>query len=279
MAENILVICPDAIQETLQAQPLFAYLKQQAQTSHIDVLAPEQCRPVLARMPEVSSVIDMPIDNARLHWDIRKSIASELGYRDYHRCLVLPDTHYAAVIPWLARIPNRKGWQGSWFSISGFIQHLLLNDGHNVSQFKVKSLQHDSQQYLALVDKHSAETDVPEPKLSADKRNAAQLIGRFNLTLEKPALVWYLSESIGAEAINQEREQVETALTEGCQVWLLGATDKGVVGELDETNILVLDATDLNLSLGDQLDIIALASRLVTSDQDIQQLGKALGKS
>jgi len=97
------------------AQPLLARLG-----GTIDVLAPPWVAPVVRRMPEVAEVIEAPLRHGALQLGERWRLARELRRRGYDRAVVLPNSWKSALIPFLARIPERVGYVGE-------MRHGLLN--------------------------------------------------------------------------------------------------------------------------------------------------------
>ena len=90
-------------------QPLMARL--QARGELISVAALPWVAPVYRAMPQVSEVIDLPFAHGRLDWAKRRAVAASLKGR-FDAALVLPNSIKAALIPWLAGIPERIGYQG-----------------------------------------------------------------------------------------------------------------------------------------------------------------------
>ena len=58
---RILVIGPSWVGDMMMSHSLYQSLKQQYSDCVIDVLAPNWCRALLSRMPEVRNAIAMPI--------------------------------------------------------------------------------------------------------------------------------------------------------------------------------------------------------------------------
>jgi heptosyltransferase II len=104
-----LVIAPQWIGDAVMTQPLMAQLHARGEV--ISVAALPWVAPVYRAMPQVSEVIELPFAHGRLDWAQRRAIATSLKGR-FDAALVLPNSIKAALIPWLARVPQRIGYQG-----------------------------------------------------------------------------------------------------------------------------------------------------------------------
>ena len=108
--QRILVVAPNWIGDALMAQPLLVRLKRSG--AAIDVLAPEWVAPVMRRMAEVDEVIATPFRHGPLQLGARWRLGRELHGRGYDKAMVLPNTWKSALVPFLARIPQRVGYVG-----------------------------------------------------------------------------------------------------------------------------------------------------------------------
>ena len=107
--KRTLVIAPQWIGDAVMTQPLMARLHARGEV--ISAAALPWVAPVYRAMPEVSEVIELLFAHGRLDWAQRRAVASSLKGR-FDAALVLPNSIKAALIPWLARIPQRVGYQG-----------------------------------------------------------------------------------------------------------------------------------------------------------------------
>lgn len=91
------------------AEPLLAQLAQQGQV--LTVAALPWVAPVFRAMPQVKAVIELPFQHGGLQWQGRRELGRRL--RGQFDCAyVLPNSAKSALIPFLARIPVRVGYQG-----------------------------------------------------------------------------------------------------------------------------------------------------------------------
>ena len=112
-----LIVAPQWIGDAVMTEPLLARLS--ARGEQLTVAALPWVAPVYRAMPKVHEVIDLPFAHGRLDWAERKRVAAQLRGR-FDVAYVLPNSLKSALIPWLARIPKRVGYQGEG-------RYLLLN--------------------------------------------------------------------------------------------------------------------------------------------------------
>ena len=152
---RILIIAPNWIGDAVMTEPLITELKHQFPNSLIDVLATPWVASIMRAIPAVHEIITADFQHGALQWSERKSLAKLLATKNYERAYVLPNSFKSALIPWLAQIPNRIGYQGE-------MRWGLINQA-----FKNPSRSHRppmSSHYFALSGKNSSE--VPQPHLS-----------------------------------------------------------------------------------------------------------------
>jgi len=109
MSTRSLVVAPQWIGDAVMAEPLLAALA--ARGESVSVAALPWVAPVLRAMPQVAEVITMPFAHGRLDLAARIGLARTLKGR-FDAAYVLPNSLKSALVPWLARIPRRVGYQG-----------------------------------------------------------------------------------------------------------------------------------------------------------------------
>lgn len=109
---RILVIAPNWIGDAVMSQPLLAAIKNSYPHAAIDVLVTPWVAPVYRACSEVSELIEADLRHGQLQWGMRRVLAAQIKKRNYARCYVLPNSLKSALIPWLANIPVRIGYQG-----------------------------------------------------------------------------------------------------------------------------------------------------------------------
>ncbi|HEX7965341.1 MAG TPA: lipopolysaccharide heptosyltransferase II [Gammaproteobacteria bacterium] len=274
MAGNrILVVGPAWVGDMVMAQSLFITLKARFPDAAIDVLAPTWSRPLLARMPEVASAVNLPLEHGELGWGVRRRLGVTL-YGRYQRAVVLPRSWKSALVPAFANIPIRTGYRGE-------LRYGLINDMRKLDK---KVLTQTVQRYVALGLPQGAPLPpaIPQPKLRVDKDNQRLLVDLNRLNLDRPVVALLP----GAEYGESKRwpparygELARRLKAAGRQVWIfgsakeheLGAAIQAVAGEEGVVNLC--GAT----KLADALDLMALAECAVTNDSGLMHMAAAVG--
>jgi heptosyltransferase II len=109
MSTRSLVVAPQWIGDAVMAEPMLAALAARGET--LSVAALPWVAPVLRAMPQVAEVITMPFAHGRLDLGARVRLARSFAGR-FEAAYVLPNSLKSALVPWLARIPKRVGYQG-----------------------------------------------------------------------------------------------------------------------------------------------------------------------
>jgi heptosyltransferase II len=106
---NTLIVAPQWIGDAVMTEPLMRRLA--AQGARLSVGALPWVAPVYRAMPQVAEVIEFPFAHGGLQWQARRTLARQLRGR-FDAALVLPNSLKSALLPWLAGIPVRGGYQG-----------------------------------------------------------------------------------------------------------------------------------------------------------------------
>jgi heptosyltransferase-2 len=109
---RILVIAPNWIGDAVMSEPLLAAIKASHPHAVIDVLTTPWVAPVYRACSEVSELIEADLRHGQLQWGMRRALAAQIKKCNYASCYVLPNSLKSALIPWLANIPVRIGYQG-----------------------------------------------------------------------------------------------------------------------------------------------------------------------
>ncbi|TYG34552.1 lipopolysaccharide heptosyltransferase II [Lonepinella koalarum] len=305
---NILIIAPSWVGDMMMSHSLYQTLKQQYPDCQIDVLAPNWCKPLLARMPEVRNALTMPIGHGAFSLGERYKIGKALR-NQYNMAIVLPNSLKSAFIPLFAKIPVRRGWKGE-------SRYCLLND--------LRSNKHDYpmmvQRYVALgYEKGKIPTaqnlNIPTPYLTVDEsavqktkeilltipngivRGFAPVASNVEIPTEFSTAQFALAENRpaigfcpGAEFGPAKRwphyhyaKLAERLIEQGYSIRLFGSNKDVEVGEqirlslpesLQHYCVNLAGQTELNQAV----DLIADCTAMVTNDSGLMHIAAAVGR-
>lgn len=275
---KILIIGPAWVGDMVMAQALCIALTQQHPDAVIDVLAPPWCRELLARMPEVTQALSLPIGHGELALGTRRKLGRELRQAGYDQAIVLPNSFKSALIPFFARIPRRTGWRGE-------ARGWLLNDCRELDKV-VYPLMVERFVALAYPPGFALPRPLPRPRLLVDPERTRQVQQQFELGSEHPVLVLCPGAEFGPAKQWPEQHYAEVAaqyLQLGYQVWVMGSARDHAIGETIRVQLpLSLQANCRNLcgstTLGEAVDLMAAAAAVVSNDSGLMHVAAALGR-
>lgn len=271
-----LIIGPSWVGDMVMAQSLFIMIKQLDPMAEIDVLAPAWSRPIMARMPEVSGMLDMPVGHGQVNLGVRYRLAKSLRANGYDRAIVLPNSLKSALIPWWAKVPVRTGWRGE-------MRYGLLNDLRVLDKAALP-LMVQRFDALAFPKGEPLPATLPNPRLSVDEANQQDALQRFGLTTELPILALCPGAEFGEAKRWPAEHYAELAkrrIEAGSQVWLFGSAKDQPVGEeiiaaLPESARSQVTNLAGRTSLADAVDLLALAQAVVSNDSGLMHVAAAL---
>jgi heptosyltransferase-2 len=268
--ERALVVAPSWVGDAILSEPLIAALVERGARA-VDVLAPAWCGPVYARMRGVRRVLDAPFAHGRFGWRARRDLGRALRAERYTHAFVLPNTWKAALVPLVARIPRRIGYVGE-------LRYGLLTQAKRLDRKRSPLL---VTRYAALAGKVAA---PPSPKLLPDAENARAAMRAMGLSLARPVAILCPGAEFGpakrwpAEHFAALARRLEG---DGHAIWILGspndrAAAAGVVAALGADAANVVDLTG-RTDLGTAIDLMALASLVVSNDSGLMHAAAAVG--
>ncbi|MBN6709719.1 lipopolysaccharide heptosyltransferase II [Haemophilus haemoglobinophilus] len=280
---NILVIGPSWVGDMIMSHSLYQTLKQQYPNCQIDVLAPNWCKPLLARMPEVRHAITMPIGHGSFDLKGRYQIGKSLR-NQYDMAIVLPNSLKSAFIPAFAKIPVRRGWKGE-------SRYLLLNDlRSNKNDYPMMVQRYVALGYDKAILPTAANLPIPKPYLQIDPQELAQTLETF----AKQTALCENREAIGfcpgAEFGPAKRwphyhyaALAQQLIEQGYAIRLFGsAKDKEVGEQIRQALPAELQSYCLNLAgetdLNQAVDLISDCVAVVSNDSGLMHIAAALNK-
>ena len=274
MPSRVLIISPNWIGDAIMAQPLLQLLRLRYPDVAIDVLAPAWVAPVWQAMEEVNQVHESTFKHGKLQLKDRWTMAKFLRTLNYDQAYVLPNTLKFALIPWLAKIPERIGYLGE--SRYGLLNVIHYDDKRHPRPMMAF--------YAALIDKPDGNIEGRfeslHPRLHVDEKAVDAVKKKLNL--EKGTMI--VAFAPGAEFGSAKRWPVShfSALAAriiqcypGTQIVLLGSKKDNDVCEAIHSNV----PGTLNLagktSLKEAVALIAGIDLLVTNDSGLMHVASA----
>ena len=273
--QSILVVGPAWVGDMVMAQSLFKIIKQTNPLTNIDVIAPEWTFSVLHCMPEVRQAIALPLQHGEFNFRKRLSIAKQLRNK-YSQAIVLPNSWKSALIPWLAKIPQRSGWLGE-------LRFGLLNDWRILDKKRYK-LMIEQFMALGLPANHPLPTPYPYPQLAVTTDNQLRAAQKLNISV-KPAQP-ILALGAGAAFGSSKRwpatyfaQLAHHYLELDWQVWLFGSPqDQPITAEIMQLTsnrcINIAGKTEL----AETIALLSLATGVVSNDSGLMHLAAAVDK-
>ena len=262
---NTLIIAPQWIGDAVMTEPLLRRL--QARGERLTVGALPGIAPVYRAMPQVAEVSEFPFAHGGLQLRARRAMAQRIAGR-FDKAYVLPNSLKSALLPFLARIPERIGYLGE--ARIGLLTQRLKNPKNKPPMVAF---------YSAL----SGEADLHDdrPELQVDAAHVNETLGK--LGLRRGAYVVFAP---GAEYGPAKRWPAthfsELAAKLELQVVLLGSgKEAGLCDEITAPVNALRPGQCLNLagktSLPQALNLIAASSRIVSNDSGLMHVAAALG--
>jgi heptosyltransferase-2 len=251
-------------------QPLLLRLRRQHPDAELHVLAPAWSAPLLARMPEVAAVIENPFGHGVFDWEGRRALGRRIASADFSKAYVLPNSWKSALVPFLAGIPRRIGYQGE-------ARYLLLNERHRLDEAALPRL---VDRYAALAGPADGPTQQPRLTSTPEQQRAARA------ALGLPATATPIVFCPGAEYGPAKRWPAHhfAALAQklggsGTPVWIVGSAKDREVGE---EIARLAEGAALNLcgrtDLEQAIDLIAGARLVVSNDSGLMHVAAALDR-
>ena len=274
-ASNILVVGPSWVGDMVMAQSLFITLKQQQPDCLIDVLAPGWSRPLLERMPEVNAAIDMPLGHGEFGFGKRRRLGVELRDKNYSQVIVLPNSWKSALVPFFIGAPKRTGYVGE-------LRYGLLNDARKLDK-TILSMTVQRFCSLGLAPDAPQPPAIPTPVLSISDDGVDAALNKHGLNKAQAILVLCPGAEYGPAKRWPEEYYAEVArywLDKGGQVWLFGSNKDEpvttVINRLTDNRCVDLAG---RTSLGEAIDLMSLATHVVSNDSGLMHVAASLGRS
>ena len=271
----ILVVAPSWVGDAILSEPLVARLRTTRGDASIDVLAPAWCAPVYARMPGVGRIFDSALRHGRVDWAQRRALARTLSAQGYTQAVILPNSWKSALVPWLARIPLRTGYTGE-------MRWGIVNDRRRLDR---RALPRLVERYAALAaDAGVAPAAATAPVLVPDRANLDAAIRALDLRVGSAIAILCPGAEFGPAKRWPPEHFADLArkfLADGLEVWLLGSPNDKPATEAVLTAVGTDRGALRDLSgrtdLGTAIDLLSLASIVVSNDSGLMHAAAAVG--
>lgn len=272
---SYLIVGPSWVGDMVMAQSLFKQIRRREPDAVIDVLAPAWSESLLARMPEVSQSIPIPVGHGELGLRARYHIGRALRAQHYDRAIIIPRSFKSALIPFFAGAKQRTGYRGE-------MRYSLLNDIRPLDKSVLKKV---VQRYAALgleVDEPLPPRDIPKPALQVDEANSRELLERFDLSLNRPVIAFMPGAEYGPAKqwpVDHFAGLARQLVGEGYQVWQFGSErDLPVAEQIDSAAENATTILCGKTRLVEAVDLIAQVSAVVTNDSGLMHVAAALDR-
>lgn len=270
--ERILVVGPAWVGDMVMAQSLLRLLRQRDAAAEIDILGPTWSLPLAARMPEVRRGIALDVRHGELALGRRFRLGRALRASAYDRAIVLPRSFKSALPPWVARIPERTG-----FDAEG--RRWLLTDPRPLDR---SVLDQTVKRFLSLglPAGESLPASPPQPRLRVEAANRDALLERFGIG--RSAAVALLPGAAYGPAkqwpIEYYAELAAGIVADGEEVWVLGSEAERGLGE-QICAVAGAGATNLcgKTRLEDTVDLLSAVRAAVSNDSGLMHVAAAAG--
>lgn len=280
---NILVIAPSWVGDMMMSHSLYQQLKQNYPNCEIDVMAPDWCRPLLSRMPEVRKAISMPIGHGAFRLCERYQLGKNLQ-NQYDLAIVLPNSLKSAFIPFFAKIKQRRGWKGEMRF--GFLNDIRTNKNDYPKMV---------QRYVALAFEkgqipNAENLPIAYPYLQVNAEQVEQTKQHFAKQFEyaenRPAIAFCPGAEFGPAKRYPHYHYAAVAeklIEQGYSIRLFGSKKDEPVGEEIRTALPEkLQRYCLNLAgqtdLNQAVDLISDCVAVVSNDSGLMHIAAALGR-
>lgn len=271
-APRLLVIGPSWVGDMVMAQSLFMTLKARQPDAMIGVVAPGWSQPILERMPEVDEVLPLAVGHGEFGLASRRELASRLRGR-FDRAIVLPRSWKAALVPFMARIPERVGFLGEH-------RYGLLKERRKLNkQVLDQTVKRFVSLGLPLEEATSGNFELPKPRLQIDRNNLVNMRLTHSLS-SRPAIGLMPGAEYGPAKqwpVSYFHALAKRLVLDGFEVRVLGGPKDHADGERIVQGLPHAHNLCGKTQLADAVDLLADCRQVVTNDSGLMHVAAAVG--
>ncbi|QJQ95581.1 MULTISPECIES: lipopolysaccharide heptosyltransferase II [Halomonadaceae] len=269
---RLLVVGPSWVGDMVMAQSLFMTLKARHPGCRLGVVAPSWSQPILERMAEVDEVVPLDVDHGQVGWKLRRTIATTLHGR-FDRAIVLPRSWKSALVPFLARVPERVGFTGEQ-------RVFLLNERRRLDKSRLdQTVKRFVSLGLPLDEVEQGSFAIPTPRLAVDLDNLIDLRLAHRLS-SRPAIGMMPGAEFGPAKqwpLEYFHELAGRLVDEGYEVRVLGGPKEQQAGETIAAERTHIHNLCGKTRLADAVDLLADCTQVVTNDSGLMHVAAAVG--
>lgn len=278
-----LIIAPNWIGDAIFSHGLIKVIKNQYPEADIDVLAHERIACVYEMMPEVNQIHGANNEKSKLNFWTRVQIARKISKQNYTHAYIINNAWKHALIPFLARIPNRIGWLGEFRFILVNQWRLLNKKMFPDMLSKLSSLGLPKNKQLEV---HYMREQL-YPKLQANKQNQFKILTNLGLHQSLSSNKPIVAISPGSDNGTSKRWPatkyaflIQKLIKINCEVWIFGSPKEKNLSDYIMQHTGKSDSIH-NLTgrtnLDEALDILGLCNVAVCNDSGLLHASAALG--
>lgn len=271
-AMRLLVIGPSWVGDMVMAQSLFMTLKARYPHATIGVVAPAWSQPILERMPEVDEVLPLAVGHGEFGLASRRDLANRVKGR-FDRAIVLPRSWKAALVPFMARIPERVGFLGEH-------RYGLLKERRKLDkQVLDQTVKRFVSLGLPLEEAVGGDFAIPKPRLTIDRDNLVNLRLAHALS-SRPAIGMMPGAEYGPAKQWPPayfHQLAKKLIADGYEVRVLGGPKDHDVAETIVKDLPQAHNLCGKTALADAVDLLADCRQVVTNDSGLMHVAAAVG--
>ena len=260
--EKFLIIAPSWIGDLIISQSLLKYLKKEYPNCQIDMIVRPELTNLAKMMPEVKNIYPLDIKHKEFGLIKRHILAKEIKKHLYSTSIILPNSFKSAIIPWLANIPIRIGYNRE-------LRLFLLNKKYSLIKHKDSMVN----RYLKLAD--GSYSDVIRPSLLINGDSSKLISRKYLINNSKKNIVLCPEAEYGSAKrwpINKWMQLANFYKEKDYNVYFLG---KNKSLETKYQNILKKDSIISLLgktSLEEAAYILSIVDLVVTNDSGLMHI-------
>ena len=264
--EKFLIIAPSWIGDLIISQSLLKYLKKEYPNCQIDMIVRPELTNLVKMMPEVKNIYPLDIKHKEFGLIKRHILAKEIKKHLYSTSIILPNSFKSAIIPWLANIPIRIGYNRE-------LRLFLLNKKYSLIKHKDSMVN----RYLKLAD--GSYSDVIRPSLLINGDSSKLISRKYLINNSKKNIVLCPEAEYGSAKrwpINKWMQLANFYKEKDYNVYFLG---KNKSLETKYQNILKKDSIISLLgktSLEEAAYILSIVDLVVTNDSGLMHIAASV---